>query len=34
MSNKNRQTPHPNQKRTNNLTLYVLLSIYIALIIL
>ena len=29
MSNKNRQTPHANQKRENNLTLYLLLSIYI-----
>ena len=29
MSNKNRQTPHANQKRENNLALYLLLSIYI-----
>ena len=26
MSNKNRQTPHANQKRENNLALYLLLS--------
>ena len=29
MTNKNRQTPHPNQKGENNLTLYLLLSCYI-----
>ena len=27
MSNKNRQTPHANQKQENNLILYVLLSV-------
>ena len=29
MSNKNRQIPNANQKRENNLALYLLLSIYI-----
>ena len=29
MSNKNRQTPHANQRRENNLALYLLLSIYV-----
>ena len=29
MSNKNRQTPHANQKRENNLALNLLLSVYI-----
>ena len=33
MSNKNRQTPHANQKRENTLALYLLSSIYIALYI-
>ena len=33
MSNKYRQTPHANQKRENNLALYLLSSIYIALYI-
>ena len=29
MTNKNRQTPHANQKGENNLTLYLLISSYI-----
>ena len=29
MSNKNRQTPHANQRRENNLALYLPLSIYV-----
>ena len=29
MGNKNRQTPHANEKRENYLTLYLLLSSYI-----
>ena len=29
MSDKNKETPHANQKPENNLTLYLLLSIYI-----
>ena len=29
MFNKNRQTPHANQKQENNLILYLLLSIYL-----